>query len=231
MDGEIFMTATIISLVPYILGSAVVPIQIIIGLLLLKNPDQGLLKATLYVLGMTITRVFQGLIFGLVLFQSDRLAGASNSQKPVLSMLLLGLGIIFLIAAYKKWQNQPDIDDMPPKGLSRIDSLTPIKALGIGLSLPLVGVKLWFFTLSALATISAAQLGQPASSVAFLIFILLAESLLILPIAIRIIAPKRSQVLLNHLSDWLNHNNRPITITVSLVFGLFFLHSGITGLR
>jgi Sap, sulfolipid-1-addressing protein len=225
------MAATVIALLPYIIGSAVVPLQIIVGLLLLKNPNQGLLKAALYVVGMTITRVFQGLIFGLVLSQSDAFAGAGDSQKPVLSLLLLGLGIALLIAAYKKWQNQPDIDDMPPKGLSRIDSLTPVKALAIGLSLPLVGVKLWFFTLSALATISAAQLGQPDSSVAFLIFILLAESLLILPIAVRIIVPKRSQSLLSNLSDWLNQKSRPITITVSLVFGLFFVHSGLMGLR
>ena len=50
------MGAVIISLLPFILGSAIVPMQIIIVILLLKSPTQGLLKATAYVGGMTTIR-------------------------------------------------------------------------------------------------------------------------------------------------------------------------------
>ena len=47
------MGTTFVSLVPLIIGSAVVPVQIIIDILLLKSPRQGLLKAAAYVGGMT----------------------------------------------------------------------------------------------------------------------------------------------------------------------------------
>ena len=224
------MGTLLISLLPYIIGSAVVPLQIIVGLLLLKSPQQGLLKAIAYVLGMTITRLLQGLIFGFVLSRSTAFADGSTDQSPIISTLLLVLGILLLIAAYKKWSKEDDPDDPPPKWLTRIDTLTPIKALGIGLGLPLVAAKLWVFTLSALATIAAAQLGQPNSAIAYLLFILLAQSLLLLPILMRILVPKRSKSVLLKLSAWLTRNNRPITITVSLVFGLLFLYSGISGL-
>jgi hypothetical protein len=86
------------------------------------------------------------------------------------------------------------------------------------------------FTLSALATISAAQLGQPSSTIAFFLFILFAESLLILPIIFRIIMPVRSKTTLAQFSAWLNQNNRAIVIVVSFVFGGWFLYSGIDGL-
>ena len=38
------MGPVIFSLLPLIIGSAVVPVQIIIDILLLKSPEQGLLK-------------------------------------------------------------------------------------------------------------------------------------------------------------------------------------------
>lgn len=221
------METLLVSLLPYIIGSAVVPLQIIIGLLFLKSDRQGLFKAVAYVSGMTIVRLLQGLIFGLILTGA---AEESSDKNLVISTLLLVLGILLLIAAYKKWRGQDDPDDPPPKWLTTIDSSTPLKAFGIGLGLPLIAPKLWVFTLSALATIAAAQLGQPSSAIAFLLFILLAQSLLLFPILIRILLPQKSKSLLDKISDWLTKNNRSIVIFVSLVFGLLFLKSGITGL-
>lgn len=224
------METVLISLLPYIIGSAVVPLQIIIGLLLLKSPKQGLFKAIAYVAGMTITRLLQGLIFGLIFSESSALVEGGNGKNPIISTLLLVLGILLLITAYKKWHGEDDPDDSSPKRLVVIDSLTPFKAFGIGLGLPLIAAKLWVFTLSALATIAAAQLAPLSSAIVYLLFILLAESLLLFPILIRIFKPERSKSLLAELSAWLTQNSRPITIIVSLVFGLFFLHSGIAGL-
>ncbi|MCL4267806.1 MAG: GAP family protein [Anaerolineae bacterium] len=225
------METILIYLLPYIIGSAVVPVQIIIGVLLLKSPRQGLFKGVAYVVGMTTTRLLQGLIFWFVFTSSDAAAVDGSSGKSlVISTLLLILGIFLLITAYKQWRGEDDPDGPPPKWLTMIDSATPRKAFGIGFGLPLIGAKLWVFTLSALATIADAQLGQPASTVAYLLFILLAQSLLLLPIVIRILMPSRSKSVLDKASTWLTKNNRPIVIVVSLVFGLLFLYSGITGL-
>lgn len=224
------MATVLISLLPFIVGSALAPVQIIVSLLLLKSPDRGLLKAIAFVGGMTITRLLQGLIFGFILFESLASTEGSKGKSSVISTLLLVLGILLLIAAYKKWRKQDDPDDVPPKWLTRIDSLNLLDAFKIGLSLPLIAVKLWVFTLSALATIGTAQLGQTPSIIVYLLFILLAESLMLLPILIRILLPERSTTALIKMSAWLTDNSRSITIAASLVFGLFFLHSGIRGL-
>jgi threonine/homoserine/homoserine lactone efflux protein len=223
------MEALLISLLPYIIASAVVPIQGIFGLLLLKSQSQGLFKAIAYVGGMTVARVLQGLAFALFVNQGTVLEGDTHGKGLIISTLLLVLGILLLIVAYKKWQGEDDPDDPPPKWLTLIDTATPPKAFGIGFGLPLISPKLWVFTLSALTTIAAAQLGQPSSAIVFLIFIVLAQSLLLLPIFIRILMPTQSKSLLAQLSDWLIENKRAIGIVVSLVFGLWFLYSGISG--
>ena len=221
----------VVALLPYIVGSALVPLQIIIGLLLLQSPSQGLLKGVAYVGGMTFTRLIQGAAFGLWLGESVAATAGEAGKGPVVSTLLLVLGLLLLITAYKKWRKQPDLDEPPPKWLTAIDSATPAQALGIGLTLPLVAVKLWVFTLSALATIATAQLGLRGGAIAYLIFILLAQSLLLLPLVLRILWPSRSKTLLDGASAWLSTYNRPIVIGVSLVFGLLFLQSGLSGLR
>jgi threonine/homoserine/homoserine lactone efflux protein len=221
----------IISLLPYILGSTLVPGQILINTLLLKNPRQGLLKASAFVAGMTTLRLLQGLIFSLILARSPAASAGGNGGKgPIVSTLLLVLGILLLITAYKKWQKEDDPDSPPPRWLAKIESFTPLKAFGIGFGLMAIGPKFWVFTLSAIGTISEAKLGQLSSIVAFLLFVLLAQTSVVLPICVRIILPQRSQSMLENFSDWLNRHNRIILITVSLVFGLFFLYQGVSGL-
>ena len=111
-----------------------------------------------------------------------------------------------------------------------MDSVTPLKAFGVGLGLVAISAKLWVFTLTAIAVIGEAQLGQPDSTITYLLFILLAESLLLLPILARLILPERAKSMLDSTSAWLNPHNRPVLIGVSLVFGLLFLYQGVSGL-
>jgi len=223
------MGSVLITLLPYIIGSAIVPVQIIVGLLLLQSPHQGTLKAIAYVSGMTVTRLLQGVIFGWVLTGITTAAQDGSGKSPIVSTLLLVLGVLLLITAYKKWQGADDPDAPPPKWLTLIEQATPAKALGIGLGLPLIAAKLWVFTLSALATIAAAQLGQPASAIAFLLFVILAEILLWLPIGMRVLLPKQAQPILQRVVNGLTEHNRAIVIGVSLVFGVWFLATGISG--
>jgi threonine/homoserine/homoserine lactone efflux protein len=173
----------------------------------------------------------QGVVFGLVLTGGTDASVDEASEKGfIASTLLLVLGILLLISAYKKWRKEPDPDAPPPKYLSMMDSATWLQAFGYGFAFPLISAKLWVFMLTAISEISAAQLGQPASTAAFLIFLFLAQSLILLPILIRIILPRRSVSLLESISAWLARNDRAIVITVSLVFGLLFLYQGTSGL-
>ena len=225
------MSALLLSLSPLIIGSALVPIQIIIDILLLKNPKQGLLKASAYVGGMTTLRLLQGLIFGLILTGGvSATAEESSGKGPIVSTLLLVLGIFFLITAYKQWRKDDDPDAPPPKWLAMMDSVTPLKAFGLGFGLLLIGAKFWVFTLTAIAVIGEAALGQPTSTLTYLLFVLLAESLLLIPILIRVILPQQSKSILEKTSAWLTHYNRPIVILISLVFGLLFMYQGASGL-
>lgn len=218
------------ALLPLIIGSAVVPVQMVINILLLKSPDRGLLKAGLYVGGMATLRLLQGLVFGFFLTGASITTTGGDGSNPIISTLLAVLGIILLIAAYKQWQHEDNPDAPPPKWLTMMDGITPRKAFGVGFVVVAIGAKFWAFTLSAIAMISDAQLSPPASILTYLLFIVLTEALLLIPISIRIIAPGHSTQFLDATSAWLTRNNRVIVIVMSLVFGVYFLAKGLGGL-
>lgn len=223
------MLEVLVSLLPLIIGSALVPVQIIMVILMLTSAKQGPLKAIAFVTGMTVVRIAQGVLFGLVLTGGDSSVD-SQGTGWIKATLLLVLGLLLLINAYRTYAKEPDPDAPPPKWLTMLETVSPLGALGMGAGLVLISAKLWVFTLGAISTIGEAQLGQTDSIITFLIYALLAASLLIIPIVIRILFPSRATALLGSFGDWLEAHNRTIVIVVSLIFGLLFAYQGIVGL-
>jgi hypothetical protein len=64
----------------------------------------------------------------------------------------------------------------------------------------------------------------------FLIFTVGAQSLILAPIIVSAVAPKQAASLLDAMQGFLGRHNRVITIAVSLIFGLWFVWKGVTGL-
>ena len=150
------MSELYVSLLPFILGSALLPIQIIIVILILNSPHQGVLKASAYVGGMTLMRLLQGLVFGLILSCSE-LADDEQGKSLVALTLITVLGILLLVTAYRQWRTEDDPDAPPPKWMAMIDGLTPLKALGFGFGLLLICGKCWVFILGAIGEIAEAE--------------------------------------------------------------------------
>jgi len=219
------MGAALIELLPLIVAAAVLPVWIIMTLFLLRGQG-GLAKASAFVAGAVGVRLLQGILFGFV-FGSDE---AGDRAGTVKATLLLVVGILMLIAAYKKWRKEEDPDGPPPKWMSTLGGLSPLKALGAGALLMTVAVKQWVFTLSALAIIDAGQVALVEGVLLYLLFVMGAASLMVAPILVAALAPAQAEKLLNRAQGFLERHNRVITIAVSLVFGVWFVWKGITGL-
>jgi hypothetical protein len=212
------------------IASALGPAQILLDTLLLLSPDRGVSKAGSFVAGMTVVRLIQGILFGFVLGGAAYALSNRGQHNVIASTLLLVLGITLLTAAYEQWRTEEDPDGSQPRWLTMIDSLTPVKAFGIGFAMVAMNPTLWFLTLNAIADIGGAQLNRQNGIIAFLLFMLLAEALVLLPILIRILLPEQSTEFLDSVSAWLVKHNRVLVIAISLMFGLYFLVKGITNL-
>ena len=218
------------SLVPLIIGSALVPIQIVITTLLLRSAS-GRVTAVAFVAGMTAVRFGQGVLFGLILGSSAPADEGSGGAGSAVSLLLLVVAILFYVSALKQILDHPDEDAPPPKWMAIIDGVTPGKALALGVGLILISAKFWVFTLGAIAIIGDAGHGSGLRSiVAFVVFVVAAESILLTLILVAYALPSRSAAILDRLGALLATYNRPLMIGLGLVFGTWFLIKALDGL-
>lgn len=222
------MNNVLVELLPLILSAALVPLYPIVVLLLLLGKG-GLRTAVAFVAGVLAVRLAQGALFGWV-FGAAAEAYPDDGPQIIVSTLLLVLGILLLVAAAKKWRKEPDPDDPPPQWMAALDGLSPLRAFGAGALFMSIAVKQWVFTLTAIDVIQGAALDGAAGVGLYLVFTLATQTLVLLPILVFAVAPQQAAKPLRAAQAWLDRNNRPIMIGVSLVFGLWFLVKGITGL-
>ena len=217
------------SLIPLILASALVPVQIMITLLLLRS-SSGKITAWAFAAGMTLVRLLQGAIFGLVLSNASTVNVDQGGPGLVLSIVLMVLGIVFLATGAKSMLTGEDPDAPPPKWLTMTEGMKPAKAFLFGGGLLLLAPKFWVFTLGAIGAIGAANLGQPSAGLTFLAFAVLAQGITLAILLYATLAPRQSRHTLNAAAQWLEDKNRLIMIVVELVFGIWFSTKGLFGL-
>ncbi len=218
----------IADLLPLIVASALLPAWIISSLLLLRGQG-GLVRAAGFVAGAILVR---SLVIFFFHFVFGAAADKENAESGgiIASALLIVVGVMLLVAAYKKWRKEDDPDAPPPKWMSALGGLAPLKAIGFGALLMLVSVKQWVFTLSAVAIVEEAQVSIVEAVLAFALFVLGSMSLVLAPILLTAIVPQRAAQWLDKAMGILDRNDRVITIGASLIFGVWFLVKGITGL-
>jgi hypothetical protein len=217
------------TLIPLVIGSALVPIQIIITILLLRSAA-GKRSAVAWVAGMTAVRLLQGVIFGVVLSSDSVSTSDPDETSLVTASVLLIVGILFVIMATRQLLHEPDLDEPPPKWLTMTATMRPGKAFVLGAGVLALGVKFWVFTLGALSAIGDADLGRANSILTFIAFVALAESVHLAVLATSFAVPDRSEELLRRASDWLQRHNRIIVIVLGFVFGAWFVLKGLDGL-
>ncbi len=215
------MTSVWSGLVPLILGSALEPIEIAITITLLSMPSR-VRSAGAWIAGHVVTRLLQGLVFGTILHWGARSADPSRSRHWGVSTVLLVVAVVVLVTAARAAFGTDEPDAPPPKWMTMLTSATPTKAFFIGAGVMAVSVKAWVFTLAAIGVIGDADLGHVTNVVTYVAFVALASSGNLLVAGAAAFLPGRSRSLLDRAMRWIQDNDRPITVVVGLVVGIWF---------
>jgi hypothetical protein len=214
------MTELWTSLIPLAVATAVLPLQVAITILMLRSAG-GRSKAGASIAGMTLVRVLQYAVFGLML--APAMDGAGTGTSPVEGALLLVVALFLLVSAARKVASQPDEDAPPPRWMAMVGGITAGRAFLMGAGLVVLSPKLWAFTLGAIGAIQDANLDPAAGWGVFIVWVVAAEALHLLALMAALLAPARADVLLVRAGDALERHGRVIMIGVGLVFGTWFL--------
>lgn len=220
-----------LTLLPFIVGSAVTPVQTLITLLLLQRPRRAVLVASAFVAGLSVLRAIQGLLLTLLL-PGDAIAQRSSSDGagPVESGVLIVLAILLYATAVQQALADEDPDAPPPKWIDKARSISAPRAFLVGIGLVLISAKFWVFSLGVVGAIREAGITVQAGVLTYAVYVAFAAAIPLTLIAIKLIAPESSAVLFESWEQWLQRNRGRVVIAFSLVFGTWFLLTGLSGL-
>src|SRR5262245_58847634 len=201
-------------LAPLVLASAALPVQIVITLALVRS---SLRSATAWVGGMTVVRLAQGVLFGVVFTRTEAEAGPDSTRFVVAGVQLV-LALALYVKALRTAVSAEDEDAPPPQWVTRAAAMSPLRAFSAGAGFMTLSAKFLIFTLGAIGLICEAHLGPRLSILNFLLFVGLAHSVPLALLALGMSSSSRSKAILDNLSAWLKRNSRVITILAGVIF-------------
>ena len=215
------MLNTIISLLLFALAGAMstVPVSVTIMILLSPNPRRGALPFLIGSLAGSIVVVglsAVGLQFLPVrppLLRRDEWVA---QIALVIGALLIGYAVYLFVS--KGGRDNAMLGRMT----SRFRSARPWEYVVLGLGLNL-RPKAILLAVTAGAVISVQELQPLEGSVLVLAYAAVAQSAVVIPVAVWLHSPERAQVPLTSLYDWLQRHGRRIAAIVTLAIGLLLV--------
>ena len=212
-------------MLPLAIGIAISPTTITATVLMLlsnaKSRTVGLLLGCLVGVGGAVT--LSTLLSTLLPIQD------SGGSSPGAGVIKLVAGALFLVLAGSQWRGRPATGERVelPKWMTAVDSMTPVKALVLGLLLSAVVPKNLLLALSAGVIVGEAELSVGQAATVIAIFTVIATSTVAVPVVAHLVAPARMSGPLEQLREWLVDNNVTIMVVVLLLIGVVMIGNSI----
>jgi hypothetical protein len=217
------MLNLLINLTLLAFAGAFSPVLISVCILLLST-GRPLGNAIAYVLGLVFSLIVVGGL-ALVLFDEPiSLAGPRRGIGPGLSIALGGL---CLVVALRVYLQVPDPDAPPPKWLATIESIVPSRAFVFGIVLMATNLKILLIYTIGVAQILGAELSRAASLVTLLIFVLVIQIGVLMPLIVYLRNPQRAGATLRAMRARLDQAYRWLMIVIFVALGCYLIVSGL----
>lgn len=214
------MLSTITSLVLFALAGAMstVPVSVTIMILLSPNPRRG---AVPFLIGSLTGSIA---VVGLSAFGLQFLPVRPRLRKDELvAQFALVIGALLIAyAVYLLLSKSTRENAMLGKMKSRFYSAPPWEFVVLGLGLNL-RPKAILLAVTAGAVIGVQELPPLEGSVLVLAYATVAQSAVVIPVAMWLHSPERAQVPLTNLYNWLQRHGRRIAAIVTLAIGLLIV--------
>ena len=195
-------------LLPLALAVAICPIPIVAVILMLFS-ERARANSAMFVLGWIIG-VLGGTIVVLIIANTQDLTQSNGQPEDSVSTVKLLLGVGLILLAAREWRGRPKEGETPtlPKYLQAIDTLTPPKALGLGVILSVANPKSLLLIIAGAITISQADLSDSDTIIAVLVFVLISVSTVVVPVVLYNVMGSRAQPILDSMRAWLTAEQR-----------------------
>ena len=211
---------------PQAIGIALSPIPVVLLILMLVSA-RARTSGPAFAIGWT-SGVFLVATLAFALANGADVATDPGAADGANTLQLL-LGLAFFALAVRQWRQRPrpGIDATPPKIFSSIDTMGPIKVVGLGFVAAAMNPKNLPLGISAGVAISEAGASTSQGLAAIVLFSITASATVLIPVVAVLVLGDRTTEPLTDLKTWLVANNATIMIILLTVLGAKMLGSGL----
>jgi Sap-like sulfolipid-1-addressing protein len=218
------MLSLVINLSLLAFAGAFSPVLISVCILLLST-GRPLGNTVAYILGLVISLLVVG---GLALVLFDEPILLSGPRRGIGPGLSITLGGLCLVVALRTYLHVPDPDAPPPKWLATIESIVPSRAFMFGLVLMATNLKILFIYTIGVAQILAAELGPVANLITILLFVVIIQIGVLVPLFVYLWNPQGAGAALKAMRDRLDQAYRWVMIVLFVALGCYLIVNGLT---
>ena len=204
------------------LALAISPMAIIVMILILMSP-RVLANGLSFLGGWFFMLAILGTITQRFSAMQDVSSGSTFNQA--VPLVLLGLGIFLLLFSIFTWikRPQPGTRLNVPWWMAAIDSLTPLRALGLGAILAFINPKNISAIIAASVTLALSGRSDTSNWLFLTVLIFITSMSAAIPLIIYFVGGKRAEASLARLKSWLIDHNAQVMTGVYLFLGLLLI--------
>src|SRR6266536_3746001 len=219
------MSTVFLQILPLALA-AIAPTMIGLVVLFLDD-DRGLVKALAFILGKYLVYVIWGVVS---LDLAEHIASTSSRDTSFSEVIFLIFGLLLLILAVRNFFCEDDPDAPPPKIMTMLDKMGPVKLFGVGVVLALMQFRFIALVLVGAAVIAEARLSTTQNLISVLWLALLMVWPMLTPVVVFLVLGERREAAMKSMRTWLTRHKRMINVVVLGVFGILLLAIGLIGI-
>ncbi len=203
----------------FAIGVAISPVPIIAVVLMLFS-RRAAVNGSLFLAGWVLALTVVSVVAYVLADQGD--ASTSSTTADTISWGKIVFGVLFLVLAGRTWRKRPSptADPDMPAWLSSVESLSPVKAHGLGWLLAGVNPKNLLLTVGAATGLAQLGLSGGQTTVSIVVFVALASLTIAAPVAYHLVGGARASSHLDDLKGWLVAHNAAVMTVLFLVFGV-----------
>jgi hypothetical protein len=220
------MGSVILKMLPFALG-AIAPTMIALVVIFLTG-TRGFVKTSAFILGKYVFYVFWGFI---CLDLVDHLSSAGlQVSRSVSETFFLFAGLLLLILAVRNFFVEDDPDAPPPKFMTVLAKLGPVKLFGLGIAISIIQPRFIIFVLLGASIIAETRLSTTENLISLLVLALLMVWPMLIPLVVFLVMGEHGADAMKSMRTWLVHNQRMMNVVVMGIFGMLLLFVGLTGI-
>lgn len=223
------MGEALLQSLPFAIGLILSPFPLIAMVMILSGPRR-VVNAPVFAAASVLGLLALGAV--VLIVSAGYPAEDAGDPAAWLSWSRLALGLALLVIGARKlrarpWRAEPGD---PPKWIRTIDTLTWVRAAGLGVAVSVLNPKNLVLALAGAGAIAQAGLAAGPEVVALVVFVAAGTLGITVPLGLSLALGERGVALLKGPKAWMERNNPLIVALLVLIFGVVLTWNGIAGL-